>query len=399
VSADEPAGPPRAATVDWLAWAGLRGLLVLIIVGAIPWAEQVNDLAIYAGWASGPLAEGRFPDDPMWQYPPLAGPVFRLGAALPGERFGFVLLLLAFDAAVMAMLAAQATRTGRAGGRRLWALLPLVTGPLLLARFDVVPTAFAVAAVLAAASRPALAGALAAIGAWLKVWPALVLAGVRRADLPPSVLAAAGTSAAVAALMALSVADPFAFLAGQASRGLQLESVAAWPFLLARLLGAPVAVVYQYGAHEVVAPGVPAVALACLVASLVLLGVVAVQRLRGALEHHPAADVALVAVLASVVTSRVFSGQYFIWLLGLGAICLADPRTRVRRSVHLLVAAGLATHLVYPWLYTALLDGAWYAVAVQTVRVVLVVVATALALRTLLQPQMPSPPPAGSSGS
>ncbi|MCU0301682.1 MAG: glycosyltransferase 87 family protein [Candidatus Nanopelagicales bacterium] len=388
-----------AAALDWCGWAVLRAALVLIICDVVPWAEQVNDLAIYAGWATGPLAEGRFPDDPMWQYPPLAGPVFRLGEGLPGDRLGFVLLFLAFDAAIMTMLAVQAHRSGRGGGRRLWALLPLVTGPLLLARFDVVPTALAVAAVLLATTRPALAGALAAVGAWLKVWPALVLAGVRRADLPSAIVGALLASAAVGALVALTAQDPFGFLTGQASRGLQLESVAAWPFLAGRMLGADVAVVYQYGAHEVVAPGVPAVASASLVASALLLGLVAVQRLRGVLEAHPAADVALVAVLVSVVTSRVFSGQYFVWLLGLGAVCLAVPGTRLRRTVHLLVAAGVATQLVYPWLYTALLQGAWYAVAVQTVRVALVLLATALALGTVLRPQVPAPEASGASGS
>jgi hypothetical protein len=387
------------AARDWLIWAVLRLLLVVIILGAIPWPEQVNDLAIYAGWAQGPLAQGRFPDDPMWQYPPLAGPVFRLGAALPGDRLGFVALFLAADAAIMAMLARQAGRTGRGGGRRLWALLPVVTGPLLLARFDVVPTALAVAAVLVGLAHPALAGALAAVGAWLKVWPALVVAGLRRADLPRALAGALAASAVVALGVAMTTEDPFGFLGGQAARGLQVESVGAWPFLVARLLGADVEVAYQFGAHEVIAAGTGAVAAASLLGSVLLLGLVAVQRLRGVLEAESVADVALVAVLCSVATSRVFSGQYAIWLLGLGAVCLADPRTRARRVVHLLVAAGLAGHLVYPWLYTALLEGAWYAVVVQTVRILLVLAATGLALGLVLRPQMPSPAPAGSSGS
>jgi hypothetical protein len=102
-----------------------------------------------------------------------------------------------------------------------------------------------------------------------------------------------------------------------------------------------------------------------------------------------------------VVTSRVFSGQYFIWLLALGAICLAEPATAARRAVHLLVAAGLATQLVYPWLYTALLEGAWYAVLAQSLRVGLSVAAAVLLVRMLLRAarQMPAPSPHGSSGS
>ena len=205
------------------------------------------------------LQHGRFPTDDMWQYPPLAGPVFVLGAWLPGERLGFVTLFLGFDAAIMAMLTHQARRSGLGGGTRLWALLPLIVGPLLLARFDVVPTAFAVAAVLLAA-RPLASGALAATGAWLKVWPVLVLAALRRRDLPRGVAGALVASAVIAGVLVVATVDPLSFLGGQRDRGLQIESLAAWPFLVARLAGAPVEVVYRYGAHEIDAAGVDAVA-------------------------------------------------------------------------------------------------------------------------------------------
>ena len=367
---------------DWALWAVLRAGLVAIVLGWVPWPEQVNDLAIYARWAGESLSEGGFPDDPMWQYPPLAGPVFLLGSWLPGELLGFVALFLAFDAAIMAMLAGQAGRTGRTGGRRLWALTPLVTGPLLLARFDVVPSALAVAAVLLAA-RPGCSGALAAVGAWLKVWPALVLAGLRRRDLPRG-LAGAVAASAVIGLAVLATDDPFGFVGGQRDRGLQVESVAAWPFLVARSFGADVTVAYQYGAHEVLAPAVPAAALLSVLLTAGLLGLVAVQRLRGAIEHLVAADVALAAVLFSVVTSRVFSSQYFIWLLALGAACLGDPGSRMRRAVTWLVGAGAAAQLVYPWLYSALLEGSPVALLAQTARVGLTVAAAVAAVRVLL---------------
>lgn len=369
---------------DWLVWAFLRLGLLAIVLGWVPWPEQVNDLAIYQRWAEGPLAQGGYPDDPLWQYPPLAGPVFRLGAWLPGDRFGFALLFLACDAAIMGLLAWQSARSGRTGGRTLWAWAALITGPLLLARFDVVPTLLALAAVLVAGTRPTASAALATVGAWLKAWPILVLAGIRRRDLPRAALGVVAASAVIAAVLLAGTDQPFGFLTGQAERGLQIESIAAWPFLVARALGADVAVVYQYGAHEVVAAGVPLVARGCLVATVVLLGVVAVQRLRGALEHHAAADVALAAVLVTVVTSRVFSTQYFIWLLALAAACLGSANTRMRRCVALVVASGAASQLVYPWLYTALLDGRLWALGVQTLRVALAVGAAVVAVGVLL---------------
>jgi len=382
--ADGPAAARRLWT-DWAIWLVLRLVALAIIIGWIPWPELVNDLTIYGTWVTDSLQFGRFPTDEMWQYPPLAGPVFVAGSWLPGQRVGFALLFLAFDAAIMAMLARQAGRTGRSAGTRLWALLPVIVGPLILARFDVVPTAFAVAAVLAAA-RPMASGVLAASGAWLKVWPLLVLAAVRRRDLPRAALGALGASALIAGVLAVTTDEPMSFLTGQRDRGLQIESLAAWPFLVARALGAPVEVIYRYGAHEVEAAGVDLVARGATLATLVLLAIVSIQRLRGALEPLPGADVALATVLFSVATSRVFSGQYFIWLLALAAVCLSDPGSRMRRTIWLLIAAGLATHLVYPWLYSALLAGSPLAVLVQTVRVGLTLAATGTALVVLVHP-------------
>jgi hypothetical protein len=375
----------RGTRTDWTIWLVLRLALVAIIGGLIPWPEQVNDLTIYARWVADSLQHGRFPTDDMWQYPPLAGPVFVLGAWLPGERLGFVTLFLGFDAAIMAMLTHQARRSGLGGGTRLWALLPLIVGPLLLARFDVVPTAFAVAAVLLA-TRPLVSGALAGTGAWLKVWPVLVLAALRRRDLPRGIAGVLAASAVIAGVLVVATVDPLSFLGGQRDRGLQIESLAAWPFLVARLAGAPVEVVYRYGAHEIDAAGVDAVARGVVALTLILLGVVAVQRLRGVLDDVSGADVALATVLFTVATSRVFSGQYFIWLLALAAVTLGDPASRMRRTTALLIAAGVATQIVYPWLYSALLDGNPVAVAVQTVRVGLTVTATVFALGVLLRP-------------
>ncbi len=377
---------------DWAIWAVSRGFLIAIIAGWVRWPEQVNDLTIYGDWAAGDLSAGRFPQDPMWQYPPLAGPLLRVGWWLPGDRVGYALLFLAFDAAIMGMLSWHASRTGVGTGRLLWACVPIVTGPLLLARFDVVPTTFAVASVLLAA-RAAVSGGLAAMGAWMKVWPALVISGLRRRDLPEGLLGAVLVSAVIAAVMLLTWTDPFGFLGGQRDRGLQIESLGAWPFLVLRAFGGDVSVVYQYGAHEVVAPGVAAVGTVSLVLTLLLLALVGVQRLRGALEGLGAADVALAAVLFSVVTSRVFSGQYFIWLLALAALCLGEAASRMHRVTYLLLAAGLATQLVYPWLYSALLDGSLVALAVQTVRVGAMAAATVLAISVIVRgaPELSAP--------
>jgi hypothetical protein len=364
---------------DWLAWLATRGFVLGIVAGLIPWAEQVNDLNIYSAWVREDLISGRFPSgDPMWQYPPLAAPVFIAGELAPGGRLGYALAFALFDAATMMMLSAQASRTALGGGRRLWALAPLAVGPLILARFDVVPTATAVAAVMLA-GRPMASGAWAAVGAWLKVWPALAILGLPRRDLPRGIAGALAATVIIAATLLLLTTDAMAFLAEQAARGLQVEAVAALPFHLVRLAGGQVNVVYQFGAHEFVAPGARTLATWATITGVVLMGLVVLARLAGRLEAVIAADVVLATVLFSVVTSRVFSGQYFIWLLGLGAVALGDPRTRMRAVVALIAVSGLASHLVYPWLYSALLDGRPVAILVQVIRVSAIVAASAVA--------------------
>jgi hypothetical protein len=119
------------------------------------------------------------------------------------------------------------------------------------------------------------------------------------------------------------------------------------------------------------------------ITGVVLMGAVVLGRLSGRLDRHLPADVVMASVLFAVVTSRVFSGQYFIWLLGLAAVAVGDPRTRMRQVVGLIIASGLASHLVYPWLYSALLAGQPLAILAQAIRVATIVAATILAVREL----------------
>jgi CHASE2 domain-containing sensor protein len=81
-----------------------------------------------------------------------------------------------------------------------------------------------------------------------------------------------------------------------------------------------------------------------------------------------------------VVFSRVFSPQYSIWLLGLGALTLAAPASRVRVPVLLVAGAALLAQILYPWGYGAFLSGHWGFVAVHALRIILVAVAAVWAV-------------------
>ena len=387
-------GAGRAAwpTVAVIALFLLSRLAAAVIPFGGTWYPEghlvINDVRLYSVWADG-LMSDVFPAlDPMWQYPPLAAPLFMLGAIGPDDAIGFVLLAFLADAAAMAALLVHANRSGRFGGAWLWAAAAVIVGPVFLTRFDVFPTSAVMVGLLLVASRPAVAGGLIGLGAALKVWPLLALSALRRSSLPTGLAGFATVLAITSAAMWLWFgSQALSFLNGQSERGLQVESVAALPFVVAHAFGADVPTRFRYGSMELDVAGAGAAAAAATVLGLLLLLWLAVARLRGRLEHVPGADVAFTAVLVSVVASRVFSPQYSIWLVGIGAVCLASNRTRMRLPVPLVCVAAVITQAIYPPLYAELIGGFPGATALQTARIGLVVTAMVLALRAVLGAQ------------
>jgi hypothetical protein len=143
-------------------------------------------------------------------------------------------------------------------------------------------------------------------------------------------LLAAGLAAVAAGLVSVLVAtgwwgDAGGFLGSQQARGLQLEAVPATPFVLGRLFGVGAAPAYEYGSMQFSSGAAQAVATAC---SLFGIGLVAVATawwwgLRQA-RGPSAADRAFALLTLIVVTSRVLSPQYLIWLLAVAA-CRPAP--------------------------------------------------------------------------
>ena len=102
-----------------------------------------------------------------------------------------------------ALLLAHRRRPGSSWlGPWLWALAGVIVGSIMVVRFDVVPTLFAVVAILVVA-RPLRAGAAAALGFTVKVWPALMLFVVPRRQLPKALASFAVTVVLVLGAFAL----------------------------------------------------------------------------------------------------------------------------------------------------------------------------------------------------
>ncbi|MZD06359.1 DUF2029 domain-containing protein [Streptomyces sp. SID5785] len=345
--------PPASLLVVWVL---TRTLLLLCVFGVVtvPGPDVTSDVSvIYHGW-SDVLRTGTFPlDDVTWQYPPAAAVAILSPALLPFLEYASAFFLLAFlaDAAVFFMLLYVAERQGKARrGVWVWVVgLPLL-GQTVYARYDVMVTAVAVAALLAAARHPRAAGVLTAVGAMLKVWPVLLLIGTRRGRATREAWGAAAlTAAGIAGVCALAMPGAFAFLTFQRDRGTEVESLGALVFHVARRFGWSGTVQLNYGSVEFLGPYVDLVSALAQGLTVLGFGWLVLWRLRArAWGSATPADAGLVAVLLFTTTSRVISPQYMVWLVGVAAVCLLFRESRMTLPVWLVLAASLVTFLEFP---------------------------------------------------
>jgi len=379
----------------WLiiAWTVTRLALLGGILGIVPYPDGplvINDVLLYSEW-SQLLVTGRFPiGDDMWQYPPGAGVIFALTAAWGiSPVVGFFVIALLADAGVLAVLAVTGVRR-HAGltAAWVWVASAIVIGPVFLARFDLLPTAMAVLA-LVLISRPALSGGAAALGTLLKVWPGLTLLALPRRSLVCGATGFVVTAIAVLIAVSLWATGGVSFVGEQQARGLQVESVAAWPYLVAQGLGVSVPLEFRFGAMEIDLPITIAIGTVVTGIGLLAIGALGVARLLGMLESIPGPDVVLTALLISMVTSRVLSPQYGVWLAGIAAVVLLDSRTRMRPVIGLIALSLLVTQVIYPFGYGSLLSGTRWAIGLHSVRILALVAAMVWAIAIIIAQRDP----------
>ncbi|MEV4557672.1 glycosyltransferase 87 family protein [Kitasatospora sp. NPDC049285] len=365
---NRPASWPREVLTLGAYWLASRMLMIgLLRSGKAEPAIEVH--RIYHGWYQV-LRTGTFPvDDVTWQYPPGAALPMLAPGALPFLTYlqAFVLLMLLTDAAAQALLLAVALRSGRArpgrstAGAWLWALaLPLLLG-LPFGRYDLPVTALAMAALLLLPARPRLAGALAGIGALVKVWPALTVLGTPRGRTTRQAWTATALSAlALLLVLAALFAHTFDFLHAQRGRGVEIESLGGSALQVARLYGWPGEVEQHYGSLEFLGPHVHRVSQLSLLLTAAAFGWLLLWRLRARRWTSATPyDAALSAVLLFTVTSRVISPQYLIWLIGLAAVCLTVRESCQRPIALLLLPAIGITTIDYPLFFDAMQVGGW----------------------------------------
>jgi len=347
-----------------------------------------GDIGIYQHWYACCLSHGAFPDgDPMWQYPPGAALAFWLPGHLPGGYLtGFVVLAIGCDLAITLMLCSRARRGGSLAGAWYWVCAVPLLGAITVTRFDVMSVALAVAA-LCVAGNGDVRGALIGVGAAVKVWPLMLLAGTAPGQWRRTLTTTVLVLDVVCVIFAPATVS---FLTHQAARGVEVESIAATPLMIWRLAGWPGTVVYRFGAMQLAGWPVGIVQdasrLGLVLAVVAVLGwrlFVAAGRARWRPEF--ATDVPLAATLLFLVVSPVLSAQYLLWVTGLAAVCLATGRTTQRPVALAVLAAAALTQDVFPIGWTSLLSGSAAAATVLVARNTLLVGAAILSCQRILR--------------
>ena len=365
-----------SSTVLWVVWLATRTSLYL--PATVPGRD--GDAGLYQRWYACCFSHGTFPvGDPMWQYPPGAALAFWLPGRLPGSYVeDFMFLAIGCDLAVTLMLCSWARRGGSLAGAWYWVCSVPLLGPVVVGRFDLLPVALCVAA-LGITGRGSLRGAMIGAATAVKVWPVTLLAGMAPGQQRRGVAAAAAVLAAVGVIFASGTAS---FLAHQDARGVEIESVAATPFMIWRQAGWPGTLAYRFGSYQLsgahVALAQDAAGLGFVLAAVAVIGwrlLIASGRARWRPEF--AADAPLAATLLFLVASPVLSPQYLLWVTGLAAVCLATGHTTQRPvALAVLAAAGL-TQLIFPIGWRSLVTGSDAVTGVLAARNVLLAAATA----------------------
>ena len=379
------------ATRYWAVGAGLKWF-------HYPGGENLfSDVSLYDFWGNN-IANGTFPNSPIipkdqqwtndaWQYPALAAWIFIIGYKLHTAMIGFIQLVILADISLLGLLlwAGRARKDSNGNTTSpanylpalIWLSAPIFIGPLLVGRFDAFPTLAIVAALLAATNARRF-GIWIAIGFLLKVWPVFGLLGLARVKFKEGFIWFAGVSFAVTAILYFWWSDSLSFLSGQGKRGLQIESVGALPYMIFGKADNQQAIAFRYGAWEITGAGTQFVSLAMTLVLVGLISVLAWWRWQGRLEAIPGADIAMVAVLISLCTSRVLSPQYSIWIVGLVAVAAFNKQPRFWVIAGLLATSVAFGQYLYPGKYSDFQLLHTNAVLIQSVRIVCLLAATAL---------------------
>lgn len=370
----------RAVTAWWVTRVAL---LLYAVHQPVPRGDVDYYFRGLAAEAAGERALTEYPDASVI---PLRFLHFLVGEDKQAFAVALLLFILSLDALFSYGLARR--RAWWAFG--FWLLFGLALAPIFTRRLDILPGLAVAAAALWLGRSPRAASALLAVATALKLWPLALASGlvghVRSAGTWIRLAWFGGTIIALSLLSALTqgwwrVLSPLTY---QDERGLQSETIAATPFLWLRAFNPDRWSIHyaESQSYEVFGPGVSIGLLASTImvgaTALLLIGIT-LWRFFFTGGNDPTATRAfwLLTVLLILVSAKVFSPQYLLWVGPLLAVMLALDSSRALRwcAAFLLDAAGL-TCLVYPVFFEGFLASHLSVVIIASLRNILIVAAT-----------------------
>jgi hypothetical protein len=319
--------------------------------------------------------------DYMIEYPVFALPLFLIPrlfvAGWAGYRLLFGIEMLLINAAAVYLVACYVRlKEGieQVPARLVWyTLFFLSLSPLLIARFDLAPMTFAFAAAFWwFTGRNNFGGMTAGIGTLIKIFPAAVALPAILWEASRSGLSRVqGARAFILSIVAgttfwiiLGGTHVTEFIRYHLGRGLEIGSVYSGILIvIGKLTGAEISHIFTHFSYELVAPWSAQMASVTLpIQGAVLLFVLwqfRRSKMRDGIRYAAA------AVLAFVVTGKVLSPQFVIWLFPFMAV-LEGRTGAVARPLFLFCC--LSTTAIYPWTFKELLSFDPWAVGLLNLR-------------------------------
>ena len=361
-------------------WAAFA--VVHLVLGVIDLTDTVHlpfgDVLIYYRFWIDHAAHGGalVGIDTAWVYP--IGALLPMGLAyvFGPDSYGVTWLAIVtlLDGIAIAVLLRH-----RPAAAWWWIAFLATLGPVAVGRIDAVSAPLAILGVAWLTRRPVLASAVLAMAAWMKVWPvAILLAAVLalRGRARVVIGACACTILVLgAALLAGSGANVFSFLFEQTNRGLQVEAPVSTYWLWDSVLRTGWSRIYLdrvINTFEVAGPGSHLVAelmtplLILAVLGMCGLGLRAVRSGAESIDLLP--PLALGLVLTLIVTNKVGSPQFAVWLAAPFILWMLQGAAAFRGPGVALLGIAALTQAVYPWLYSGLLAAHPLVAALLTLR-------------------------------
>ncbi len=359
----------RAVAV-WVTFTLVHAVLILENLFA-PNGPLGDVQVTYPVWWLDAVNSGNFPGlTTPGVYPFLA--LVPIAIAAEGVAAWFVLVVI-FDAVALAFVARRSLTAAF-----VWLAFQLALGPIALGRIDAVTVALAVIAVTVLEQSPRASGVLVAVATWVKVWPvAIGLAAMRSARFASFARWSIGTAVALA-LAGIVLGDRFSlfsFVSQQQGRGIQVEAVAATPWLWDAWAAGQSVVNYSAAIHtfEIVGVGTSLVAQVLTIAqvlALLAVGVMLVARRRSATVVSVSFGYSLLVLVSLLVTmNKVGSPQFVSWFaVPLVAMVLVNASRATTVLVALIGSVAVLTHVIYPYAYFAFLELRTMPLVLVTVR-------------------------------